>query len=278
MATWEDGPEYAPIERPDAFSEPPVAPLSAAQPYVQPAAGAPVERPRFGQPQVPVIPLADLVPLPEEPRDPTIPYEVVTSAVTSGDSAWGAVHWQPPTSPTPATGSPWGDGFTTGAPNSWPSGPLTPSHPPSQGPTGLPQPGTAQWFAPAPYQPGPPPPPASGKDIVTAVTPALLIMLALGGLIHPVAPITLVVAWALASRVGVAKREIQAAFVIAIATLAVVGLFIGFAGTLDFADWWNGLSWLALVLSWAMVPTVILLVRRAFRLGQRPPTRPTTWA
>jgi hypothetical protein len=51
MATWEDGPEYAPIERPDEFSTPDAAPLGATEPYVQPSANAPIQRPAFGDPQ-----------------------------------------------------------------------------------------------------------------------------------------------------------------------------------------------------------------------------------
>ena len=65
MATWEDGPEYAPIERPDEFSTPDAAPLGATEPYVQPSANAPIQRPAFGDPQAPVIALVDLVPAPE---------------------------------------------------------------------------------------------------------------------------------------------------------------------------------------------------------------------
>jgi hypothetical protein len=277
MATWEDGPEYAPIERPDEFSTPDAAPLGATEPYVQPSANAPIQRPAFGDPQAPVIALVDLVPAPEVERDPTLPYEVVSSAVTSGDSAWTAVHSQPPTSPIATSASPWTGGSSIPPAAGWPYAPMTTSALPAQGPTGLPAPGTAQWFAPPPYAPQPAPLPITARDLVNAVTPAVLIVLALGGLIHPVSPITLVIGWALSTRATVAKREIRIAFVAAIAVLAVLGLFIGLADTLDFSDWWNGLSWIALVLSWGLIVAVLLLARRAFQAGQRPPVRPTTW-
>jgi hypothetical protein len=285
MATWEDGPEYAPIERPDQFFVPDVPALGALPPQQQPAANAPVERPDFGGPREPVIALADLVPAPEESRDPTVPYEVVSTALTSGDSAWSAVHWQPPTSPvSPSSPAPWVTGSTSpggwgATPDaaSWAYGPLNASAPPARGPTGLPAPGTAQWFGPAPYAAAPAPIRASAKDVVTAVTPALLIVLGLGGLIYPVAPITLVVAWTLSSRATVAKPQIRGAFVIAVAVLAVLGLVIGFAGALDFADWWNGLSWVALVISWGMVVAVLVLATRALKAGERPSTRPGSW-
>jgi hypothetical protein len=283
MATWEDGPEYAPIERPDEFSTPDAAPLGTTEPYVQPSANAPLQRPAFGGPQAPVIALADLVPAPEVRRDPTVPYEVVSSAVTSGDSAWTAMHSQTPTSPIATTASPWTGGsvgtMPVGTPSlgAWPSGPLTTSARPTQGPTGLPAPGTTQWFAPPPYAPPQPTLPITGKDLVNAVTPALLIVLALGGLIHPVSPITLIIAWALSTRATVAKQEIRIAFVVAVAVLAVLGLFIGLAGALDFSEWWSGLSWIALVLSWGMIVAVLLLARRAFQAGQGPPVRRNTW-
>ena len=273
MATWEDGPEYAPIERPDEFSVPDAAPLDVAPPYVQPAAEAPVVRPTFGDPSAPVAPLAQLVPVPEEVRDPTIPYEVASSAMTSGDSAWSAVHWSAPTSPITTSASPWSTGAATapGAPWGPPSGP-------AQGPTGLPAPGTEQWFGPSPYAPPPAPVPVTAKEVVGALTPAMLIVLALGGLIPPVAPITLVVAWTLSSRSTIAKPQIRITFVIAVATLAVLGMIIGFAGALDFADWWDGLSWVAMIISWCAIAAVLVLATRALRAGQRPPTRPGTWA
>jgi hypothetical protein len=291
MATWEDGPEYAPIERPDGFSVPDVAPLTVAPPHLQPAANAPVQRPAFGDPAAPVIALADLVPAAEESRDPTLPYDVASSALTSGDSAWSAVHWRPPTSPiSPSSPTPWGmsatapGGWGTSAANgSWPSaplnpqGPMHPPNPPAHGPTGFPAPGTAQWFGPAPYAPPPAPVQVTAKDVVTAVTPALLIVLGLGGLIHPVAPITLIVAWTLSTRTSVAKQQIRVAFVVAVAALAVLGLFLGFAGALDFADWWNGLSWVALVISWGLFAAVLALATRALKAGERPSRRPAGW-
>lgn len=279
MASWQDGPEYAPIERPDEFSTPDAPPLGLAEEYLQPAANAPVQRPAFADPQSAVVPLADLAPEPEEQRDPTLPYDVVSSAMTTGDSAWTAVHWQAPTSPIATSASPWSGGSAVrAAAPSAPYDPMTASVPPAHGPTGLPAPGTAPWFGPGRhYAPPPQPVPATGRDVVTAVTPALLIVLALGGLIHPVAPITLLIGWGLSTRVVVAKREIGIAFVIAVATMVVLGLFIAVAGALDFADWWNGLSWVALVLSWGLIGAVLVLVRRGFQAGQRPPTRPNTW-
>ena len=105
MATWEDGPEYAPVERPAEFTRPAVAPLSVAPPAEQMAALAPKERPAFDDPSAPVAPLETLLPDVEETRDPQLPFAVVSSTMTS-DSAWGALHWGPPSGATsrPAPG------------------------------------------------------------------------------------------------------------------------------------------------------------------------------
>ena len=98
MATWEDGPEYAPVERPTDFADAGAAPLSMAPPVVQMAALAPKDRPFFDQPPVPVAPLESLVAAPPETRDPQVPFAVASSTMTS-DSAWGAVHWDAPATP-----------------------------------------------------------------------------------------------------------------------------------------------------------------------------------
>jgi multisubunit Na+/H+ antiporter MnhE subunit len=118
----------------------------------------------------------------------------------------------------------------------------------------------------------------TAKDVVAAATPALLIVLGLGGLIHPVAPITLLVAWALSSRVRVAPVEIRAAFALAVVILTVFGVVLGFLGiAFDFADWWDMVASVAMVLSWSMIAAVIVLARRALRAA-RPPRPPgTTW-
>ena len=95
MATWEDGPEYAPIERPTDFADAGAAPLSMAPPVIQMAAQAPKDRPFFDQPPAPVAPLETLVAAPPETRDPQVPFAVASSTMTS-DSAWGALHSGPP--------------------------------------------------------------------------------------------------------------------------------------------------------------------------------------
>ena len=92
MATWEDGPEYAPIERPADFQTPDARPLDTAPPYTQVAAWAPKSRPVFDNPSAPVASLSSLVPIQrEEPRDPQKPFAVATTTMTS-DSEIGRAH------------------------------------------------------------------------------------------------------------------------------------------------------------------------------------------
>ncbi|MCW2812159.1 MAG: hypothetical protein JWP61_2617, partial [Friedmanniella sp.] len=91
MATWEDGPEYAPLERPSGFDQPVVAALDDPEPVARPADGAPDERPAFTDPDQPVRELASLAPTLGPTRDPGLPFETVSTTMTSA-SAWGSAH------------------------------------------------------------------------------------------------------------------------------------------------------------------------------------------
>lgn len=89
MASWQDGAEYAPLERPDGFATPRTSALSVAEPPVDPAAGQPAQAPdQFESPSS--IPLDQLTPRSDEPRNPTLAFDTSGAAMTSG--AWGAAH------------------------------------------------------------------------------------------------------------------------------------------------------------------------------------------
>ena len=81
-------------------------------------------------------------------------------------------------------------------------------------------------------------------------------------------------AWGLSSRCTVAKVGLRITFVVAVATLAVLALVIGFGDYLDFTDWWAGVSWVALVLSWCVAVAAVIVIVRALRAGERPAVRP----
>ena len=223
MATWEDGPEYAPITRPDHFIAAGVAPLAiVAAP--EPPTPTPIDRPHFDQPDVPVAALETLVPPLADPRDPAEPFDVVSSTLTEATSAWSAAHWSQATRPAPpttppalpdhrATTAPWPPldhpGPISGGPGpilagSSPGGPV-PTMPipaaPVPAPTAFPAPGTTQWFAPPPPLPAPPAPVLVGPAAVAqALTPGLIICLAIGGIVWLLAPIAFGIAFALTAR------------------------------------------------------------------------------
>lgn len=151
MATWEDGPEYAPLERPDAFSEPDAATSHLdPPPPPPPASSPPLDRPRFDEPGQQAPALADLVPTPPEQRDPEQAFDVASSLVTAESSAWAAAHWTPPSTPDSSTGHSArsaalvpADHRGTGGADGWhgrvPSGPHDPGTPPAfPPPTGSP--------------------------------------------------------------------------------------------------------------------------------------------
>ena len=303
MATWEDGPEYAPLERPQYFADAPVPPLEQAPPVARPADGLPTARPRFDEPSAPVAALATLVPEPPDERDPNRPFDTLTTTLTS-ESGWGTSATQPfvattPFAPSAATavgpaalpGNPWPvleqpapGGFPppgdvgTGA--AFPSAPPV-GHAPPPDPYAYPAPGTPGWFAPPPttygdqQQPGR----VDAKQVVEAATPGLCICLAIGGLIYVLAPVMLVLAVFLSTRVQVAQRAVRTAFRIAagaVGFFAVVGLV---RSVFDGDPWWSFVGLWSLLICWVMLGVLLLIVWQALtrpRTPQPPSTNP--WA
>ncbi|GAA3572744.1 hypothetical protein GCM10022197_31870 [Microlunatus spumicola] len=319
MATWEDGPEYAPHERPQYFADAPVPPLDQAPP-VEPLAGGPsTARPHFDQPSAPVAPLATLVPAPPDERDPHRPFDTVTSTMTS--VGWGAdapFEATAPFSPsaaaqtaTPAAGAPWPvlEQPSRGADRAAQAAPPVPgSFPPVGGPPAggpsvagpsggpVPQPGSQPGPQPDPYAyptPGTPgwfaPPPAAygdqqrpgrvdARQVVEAATPGLCICLALGGLIYVLAPILLVVAVFLSTRVKVAQRALRTAFRIAagaVALFAVVGLF---RSVFEGDPWWRFVAGWSAGICWVMLGILLLVVWQSLvrPTPPAPPAPPTS--
>ena len=293
MATWEDGPEYAPIERPDDFAQPMVAPLENPPPFEQMAALAPKDRPAFADPPAPVAPLATLVPPVEAPRDPAVPFEVASSAMTSA-SAWGAAHWSPPTGPPAGT---WGpptaaipggatppgvNGLAAAPPNAgshWPppTQPLVPASGPPQNVSGFPAPGTADWFRPAPHGQSAPAAAVDIRQVLSAATPGVLICLLVGGFLYLVSPIMLGVAFALSGRVKAAAVTVRRALLIAIVVLGVLALVGALTNDTGFADWWAFVGGCALIICWLMLGTVLFLVYRGLKNPGGPPQYRSPW-
>ena len=261
MATWEDGPEYAPYQRPDEFHMPPVEPL----PYPPPAPGlaaAPFERPVFAEPQAPVVALATLVPVVEDVRDPQEPFAVVTDSLTA-DHGFGAVRWSAP-------GAPIAGALVAGPPvahAAWPP-------PPESGP--FPAPGTPQWFGPGPYAPPPAPPAVTFSQVLTATTPGLIICLVIGGVLAVLAPLMLVISALLANRVQAGESTVRRAFGIAVTCLIAAAVYTG-SDAYSFSEWWAGLGLIAVVFCWLMVVVVLVIVRRALKDPGSAAPRRATW-
>jgi hypothetical protein len=265
MATWEDGPEYAPIARPSDFQNPDAPPLKTGAPYEQAAASAPKNRPLFDGPEAPLSPLSSLIPtIREEPRNPQEPFAVVSSTMTS-DSAWGAVHWAPP--------------------SGRPAGPLQPDQPfaarhgasPMPGP--FPTPGTPDWFGPGPYGSQPPAPnPVSARAVLDAATPGLCMCLIIGGLVYTLSPIILCIGIGLSGRVKVARAEVRRAYMFGIGTLAVIGVLGTLVIDTGLADWWAFVGSWGLLICWALLATTLILVYRRLRTDDpNPPPPQSPW-
>ena len=316
MATWEDGPEYAPLERPAEFTSPAVEPLDVAPPVPQPPAALPSQPPVFDEPPQPVAPLASLVPPPKDGRDPQEPFAVVSSNLTSG-SAWGSAHqpvplavtapqhplggpaptpvapawpgaasgWPAPAPawPTPAPGpEPWPPAVAPGQqatgfppPGPFPAQGQPPGYPPS-GP--FPAPGTPQWFGPGSYgEQQSAPDRVDARRVLDAVTPGLLIVLAIGGIIAVLAPITLSLAFPLANRVGAAREQVRRTLGVALVALGFFGLVGLTLSPLDFAEWWDFVDGWAQLISWLVLVAVGALVYAALRRAGRPPAPRSDW-
>jgi hypothetical protein len=289
MATWEDGPEYAPLERPEEFTSPAVEPLDLAPPPPVPAA-LPAQRPVFTDPSDPVAPLAALVPAPADDRDPQQPFAVVSSNLTSG-SAWGSAHQPAPVAPAlpaaPTFGppapfgaapvpQPW-PALATPAPAPWPTAPhlatppagapLYPSNP-------FPAPGTPQWFGPGAYGEQPEPDPVGPRQVLDAATPGLLLVLGVGALVFVLSPLMLVIAFALASRVTAAQASVRRALGIALAVVGFFGLVGLTRAPVGFGDWWAFVGLWGLLTCWILLVTVSALVYRGLKRRPVPPPVP----
>jgi hypothetical protein len=278
MATWEDGPEYAPVERPTYFADAGAPPLSLAPPVIQAAAQAPKDRPFFDQPSAAVAPLETLVPTPAETRDPQAPFAIANTAMTS-DSAWGALHWGPPTTlPTGPAGGPAAG--PAGGPVAIPitSDPWSRhAQPPPD--SRFPAPGTPAWFGPGPYGEQPAAPGRiSARTVWDAAMPGLCIVLAVGGLIYVLAPILYAIAFGLSGRVKVARQQVRGAFAVGSVFLGLVAVIATLTNDFGFGEWWATVGGWSLAACWALLLTTLILVYRALRAGERPePAYRSTW-
>lgn len=273
MATWEDGPEYAPAERPAAFVTPDAPQLPVPGPVTDPAAGAP-EAPPATWEAVPQPDLSTYVPRDPDVRDPARAFAVSATPLTSG-SAWGSVHSAAPGGGAANAWSPEKPLVTanSSAPVSRPQAPTAMAGPaPQVNPQPFPSPGTPAWFSPAgPYQPvARGPRPVEIMDMVNGTTLGVLVPLLLGGLLYQLSIPMLGLAWILSTRVTYRRAQIARLFT---SLGSVVGLvaFMTYGNLLyGFGEWWNGISVWACVACWIALVVSPLLVGAGIRAGDRP--------
>ncbi|MDO5499294.1 MAG: hypothetical protein Q4F67_06395 [Propionibacteriaceae bacterium] len=289
MATWEDGPEYAPAARPDVFAAPAaVRPLDKAPERQIHSAGAPLIAPAFDQREQ-IAPLAQHHPDTGPHRDPNEPYAVAASAMTEADSAWGTVvhyhvqpgDWAPPTGP-PVGGL---------APTAGGSDPRTPIHiagsPPPPGLAAGPGPAPqAEWLPPGPAPTEQEPSPRFG-EVFNAVTTPTFVTLLIGGLAMAVplfgwlSPLMFVLAFFTSSRIAYRRHWVRLAFLVGaggLGTTIVVGLVFSPVSLIDYFQLVQAVS---TVVCWLVLASVLAIVWQALAAGEQPeypaPRRASGW-
>ena len=259
MATWEDGPEYAPAEWPTAFVAPDTAPLAAAEPHLDLSAGASAVPPvRYEEPKEPVPPLADLAPAPTAVRDPAEPFQVVSAVMTTG-SAWGSAH------STQAVAVP------TAVPAWTPDQAVASAYPPPQPSQGFPAPGTPEWFGPptAPYEAGQVSVPLTVGTVAEGMSWGLIITLVLGGILAYLSPVLLLIAFFLTGQVRYRRRVMKVAIIVAMAIVAIAGAG-AMMGTSDATLAWESMGTASVWCSWLLILFGAGLSVFAIRGGEHP--------
>ena len=272
MATWEDGPEYAPIERPSDFQNPDAAPLKIAPPYAQMAAWAPKDRPVFDSPGETGRATVDLA---ADARGAPRPAGTVCRGVQHDDLRLGlgsralgfadkSARW--------ACRRGWDP--VTGCRHPRPEQPLVVGSGNNPPPGNFPAPGTPDWFGPGPYGQQPrPSSPVTARAVLDAATPGLCTCLVIGGLVYFLSPIILCISVSLAGRVKVAKEEIRRVFMLGISVLAAIAVFGMLTVDTGFAEWWRFVGGWGLLMCWSLLGSTLLLVYRRLKSGT--PTPPS---
>ena len=256
MATWEDGPEYAPLARPSEFTDPGLPPLDVVSP-VSPPPDVPVDQPAYAPPAQPQTDLAAIVPPQAPARDPQEPFAVLTLA-------------------TPGGGPPDGEAWTPTQPlgPTLPAGPMDVAPRPVVAPLAqinapsFPAPGTPQWFAPG-QLPAPQPATVTLRDVARAATAPVLIFAAIGGLFNQLALPMLVLALVATSRIAYRRRAVTATVGVTGALLTLVAFVSIFNGD-DPYVLYGVLCDTSQVVSWAFLVALVIVMYRALSLRERP--------
>jgi hypothetical protein len=258
VATWEDGPEYAPVEWPTGFVAPEIGPLSVASSFADPSADAPAEPPaRFDPPHDPVPALATLVPTTAPTRDPAEPFQVVSAVVTAG-SAWGSAH------STQAIATP------EAAPMWTPDQAVAPNYPPPPPTQGFPSPGTPGWFGPpTAYEANRVHVPLTVSTVAEGLSWGLIIALVLGGIIAYLSPVLLVIAFFLAGQARYRHGLVRIGVILAMVIVVIAGAG-AMVGTSDSTLAWESMDTASVWSCWLLIVYGLAISAFAIRSGERP--------
>ena len=256
MASWQDGPEYAPSVRPSAF----VAPVAVALDSQPPAApideGVPGLEPSFVAPEQPTPDLRALVPSAAPGRNPTLPFESATTPLTSAEDA-------------PALRSPL-EPFSTGGPSLSGYLPTQPVLQPTAqvNPATLPMSMAQQWAPPAPATRVQGAVPVTIRQIWQATTGWVLIPLLVGMFVTPIAPVCLLVAAVSTAQVRFRRAAVRRAY--QVAGVAVIAISFLVATLDDTTDFWSLLSIMSQVSCWVLAVFTPGIIGAALRNGEPP--------
>ncbi|MDR0783226.1 MAG: hypothetical protein LBE83_05645 [Propionibacteriaceae bacterium] len=250
MATWKDGPRYAPAERPMGFVEPSASVSLVGDPPPPPPPAAPLEAPQLFDDPVSAVPLASIVPAPKDTRDPGEAFPMVSTLMTSADPA-GMVRL---TATEPGGTRPPNRPFHVSA---------------SLNTT------TASWAPPAAGdRPVVVRRPVRIADLMAAAYPALLITLVVIGL---VAIMDYVLAWAgllfvtfaLVPRVHLRVKQTRTIFLVGLGGLATLW-FVSLLVDASTANVDLGLGFWTFLVSWCLAIAAIIVQWDGLSRGERP--------
>jgi hypothetical protein len=257
MATWTDGPEYAPLVRPSAFVAPAAAELESPAPApLATAEEPPAVEPSFVPPEQATPDLRALVPSAAPGRNPNLPFESATTPLTAAVEA-------------PAARSPL-EPFDTGGPPL--AGYLAPQPvlaPTAQvNPAPLPMSMAQQWAPPVPASRVQGPRPVTVGQIWQATTGWVLIPLLVGMFITPIAPVGLLVAAVSTAQVRYRRAVLRRAY--QVAGVAVVAISLLVAMVDETSDFWTLVAAMSQVACWVLAFLTPSLVGAALRNGEPP--------
>jgi hypothetical protein len=256
MATWRDGPEYAPSARPAAFVAPSAEPLETPRSaLVQPAA-PPVAEPSFVPPDQPTPDLRALVPSAAPGRNPNLPFESATTPLTSAVAATAA---RSPLEPFD-TGGPSLAGYLAPQPVLAPAAQINPAP--------LPMSMAQQWAPPAPATRVLGPRPVTIGQIWQATTGWVLVPLLIGMFLNPIAPVALLVAAVSTAQMRYRRAVIRRIY--QVAGVAVVGISLMVAFVDDSTDFWTLVAVMSQVACWVLAILTPSIIGTALRNGEPP--------